>query len=373
MTEKQKYIYPYDRSLMFVVMSLLSFGLVMVFSASSEIAQQDFQDSFFFFRRQIFAALIGVALLLAAKHIPYQRYAKLAYPLLCVALVCLLLLFIPGVGKKVGGATRWLRLAGMSFQPSELAKLAMVIFLAYSLDKKGEMVRSFSKGYVPHLVVCAVFIALILPQPDLGMAVILGAITGAMLFVGGANFLHLALTGLAALPLLIYAVMMERFRVDRWLVFLDPWQDPLNRGFQIIHSFFAFGSGGLFGAGFGNGKQKLFYLPEPHTDFIFSVLGEEIGFIGVCVVLMLYIFLLIKILHIAQDAPDRFGYFLAMGIGLMVGFPLLIHLGVVLGLTPTKGMTLPLMSYGGSSLILNLLAMGILLNIHGQSKKAPKK
>ena len=373
MAEDTKYVYPYDVSLIILVSVILGMGLIMIFSASSELAQLDYKDSFHFLRKQLFAALLGTMLLLTAKHIPYQMYKKLVYPMLGVTMSLLALLYIPGMGYKVGGAVRWLRIGGISFQPSELAKLSMVVYMAYSMDKKGELLFSFSKGYMPHLVMCGVMVGLILPQPDMGMAVILCAITFAMLFIGGARFIHLALTGLAGVPLVIIAIIMERYRLERFLVFLDPWQDPLNRGFQIIHSFFAFGSGGLFGAGIGDGKQKLFYLPEPHTDFIFSVLAEELGLVGVCGALILYFLLLKKIFQIASEARDRFGYYLAMGIGFMIGFPMLVHLGVVLGLLPTKGMALPLMSYGGSSLVLNMTAIGILLNIRAQSQRRPKK
>ena len=373
MSDKQKYAYPYDRWLLITVLALLSLGLVMIFSASSTLALQDYNDSFHFLKRQLFAALLGLVVLLAAKSFPYQHYRPLVYPLLGLAVLLLILLHIPGVGRTVGGATRWLNLGSMSFQPSELAKLALVFYLAYSLEKKGEQVRSLTKGYLPHLIIGVGLAALILPQPDLGMAVIICAITGVMLFIGGANLFHLLLTLLAATPLLAYTIAFKKYRLERVLVFMDPWQDPLNRGFQIIHSFFAFGSGGLTGAGIGDGKQKLFYLPEPHTDFIFAVLGEEMGFVGVCIVLLLYAFLIYKIFVIAGETRDRFGYFLTMGLACLIGFPILVHLGVVLGLTPTKGMALPLMSYGGSSLLLNLAAIGVLLNINGQNRRIPRK
>ncbi len=373
MPEKQKFIYPYDSALVLAVLALVALGLVMVFSASSAVAQQDYKDGLYFLKRQAVAALLGTVVLFGAKYIPYQRYRLFVYPALGLAAALLVLVQVPGVGRTVGGASRWLNLGSMSFQPSELAKLALVLYMAYSLDKKAEYVRSFSRGYAPHLVVCGVLAALILPQPDLGMAVIICAITAAMLFIGGANLLHLAVTGLAVVPGLVYTIIYTPWRMNRVLMFMDPWQDPLGRGFQIIHSFFAFGSGGLFGAGIGEGKQKLFYLPEPHTDFIFSVLGEELGFIGVVVVLALYGYLLYRMFIIARQTADRFGYYFAMGIAFLVGFPTLVHLGVVLGLMPTKGMALPLMSYGGSSLVLNMAAVGVMLNINGQNRKIPKR
>jgi cell division protein FtsW len=366
MAETQKFHQTYDLGLLLLAMILLSMGLVMVFSASSELANLKYKDSFHFVKRQGFAALLGIFLMIGVKRIPYQIYQKLVHLILAGSIFLLILTMVPGFSSSVKGASRWLQLGGFSFQPSEMAKLALVIYLAYSLEKKGEQVREFFNGFLPHLLVGGILIGLVIIQPDMGMAVILAALTGMMLFVGGAQIKHLAVTVLAALPLGVYAIVGEQYRLDRLLTFLNPWEDPLHRGFQIIHSFFAVASGGLLGAGLGAGKQKLFYLPEPHTDFIFAVLAEELGFVGVCVMLILYSLLLYKIFQIAVNARDRFGYYLGVGIAFMVGFPVMVHLGVVLGLLPTKGMTLPFMSYGGSSLLINLLALGILLNIRSQ-------
>ena len=368
-----KFHLPYDMGLLLLVMPILCLGLIMIFSASSELAKLDYKDSYYFFRRQLIASLIGLVLLIMAKKIPYQLYKKLAYPILGGSIVLLGLVYVPGFGRTVGGATRWLNMGLFSFQPSEAAKLALAIYLAYSLDRKAEQMRFFCKGFLPHMVTCGVFVGLILPQPDLGMSVIICGITISMLFAGGARILHLTYTACACFPFLIYAIFLKSYRMERLLAFLDPWQDPLGRGFQIIHSFYAFGSGGILGAGFGAGKQKLFYLPEPHTDFIFSVLGEELGFVGVCMALALYFCLLWKAFQISSEAPDRFGFYLGQGITFCMGFPMLVHFGVVLGLLPTKGMALPFMSYGGSSLILNMMAIGILLNIRAQAHRRPKK
>jgi cell division protein FtsW len=368
MGEVRKFRQTYDLILLLLVMIILGMGLVMVFSASSELAQLRYNDSFHFVKRQCFAAVLGIGFMMAMKRIPYQAYQRIVYPILGVCVFLLILTMVPGFSVHVKGASRWLRLGSFSFQPSEVAKLALVIYMAYSLDKKGEQVRDFLDGFLPHLIVGGILVLLVLSQPDMGMAVILAGMTGMMLFIGGARIKHLALTGMAALPLAIYAVIGKQYRMERLLTFLNPWEDPLQRGFQIIHSFFAVASGGFWGAGLGAGKQKLFYLPEPHTDFIFAVVAEELGFIGVCIILILYCLLLYKILHIAINARDRFGYYLAVGIAFMVGFPVLVHLGVVLGLLPTKGMTLPFMSYGGSSLLLNLTALGILLNIRAQGQ-----
>jgi cell division protein FtsW len=373
MDETRKFRQTYDLMLLLLTMILLGMGLVMVFSASSELAQLKYNDSFHFVKRQCFAAALGIGIMIAVKRLPYQVYQRIVYPILGLSVVLLILTLVPGFSTPVKGASRWLRLGSLSFQPSEAAKLALVIYMAYSLDKKGEQVREFLGGFLPHFFVGGILIGLVLIQPDMGMAVILAALTGMMLFIGGAQIKHLALTGLAALPLAIYAIVGKQYRLDRLLTFLNPWEDPLQRGFQIIHSFFAVASGGLWGAGLGAGKQKLFYLPEPHTDFIFAVVAEELGFLGGCIMLILYCLLLYKIFQIAINARDRFGYYLGVGIAFMVGFPVMVHLGVVLGLLPTKGMTLPFMSYGGSSLLLNLTALGILLNIRCQSQVRPDK
>jgi cell division protein FtsW len=305
--------------------------------------------------------------MIAAMWIPYTLYLRMVYPMLLVSLCLLLLLFLPGVGYRVGGAYRWLRWEGLSFQPSELAKLSLAIYMAYSMSRKGTEMESFSRGLSPHLIVAAAFILLIVLQPDLGTAVIIGFWTLLLLFVGGVRMLHLLYVFGLSIPLLLWLVWQADYRLKRWWAFLNPWDDPQGMGFQIIHSFLAFGSGGIWGAGLGNSKQKLFYLPEPHTDFIFSIAGEELGLLGVALMVLLFGILMVGGIRVALHAPDMYSSYLAFGLTSMLGLQVLVNMGVVLGLLPTKGLALPLISYGGSSLIINLLGIGILLNISART------
>jgi cell division protein FtsW len=298
-----------------------------------------------------------------AKNIPSTLYRKLAYPFLFIGVALLVLVFVPGISLKVGGASRWLRLAGLSFQPSELAKLSLAVYVAYSMAKKGSNLASFSQGLLPHLLVTGLFMVLILLQPDLGTAVIIGCWLMVVLFAGGVGSLQLLSVMLFSLPLIAWLISGADYRLRRWSAFMNPWEDPQGLGFQIIHSFLAFGSGGIYGVGLGNSKQKLFYLPEPHTDFILSIVAEEVGLLGVAAVVVLFGILILRGIKVALDAPDLYSSYLALGISCFLGIQVLVNMGVVMGLLPTKGLTLPLMSYGGSSLVVNLLSIGILLNI----------
>jgi cell division protein FtsW len=241
--------------------------------------------------------------------------------------------------------------------------LALIVFLAYSLDKKGDKLKEFSIGLVPHVVVLGVLAAGILCQPDFGSVVILAALTWLMMFVAGVRCLHLFASLLAFLPVAYFFLIGAEYRVKRILIFLNPWQYPADEGYQIVHSLMAFGSGGLWGAGIGKGYQKLFYLPEPHTDFIFSVIGEEFGLVGVLIIIGLYAWILFKGIQIARKAPDTFGALLACGLTASMGLQICINMGVTLGVLPTKGLSLPFLSYGGTSLLLNMASIGILMNI----------
>lgn len=353
----------YDYMILIPVIFLVGLGLVLVYSSSSHLAAHRLGDSYFYLKRQAMFCVLGLGLMVLAKNIPFSLYQKLVYPLLLVSLCLLILLFIPGFGYKVGGASRWLRCGEFSFQPSELAKLSLVMYMAYSMSKKGSNMESFSKGLLPHLIVAGTFMSLIVLQPDLGTAVILGCWTLIVLFVGGVRLTHLFSVLILFTPVLLMLVWRADYRLKRWLAFINPWDDPRGIGFQIIHSFLAFGSGGIFGAGLGNSKQKLFYLPEPHTDFIFSIAGEELGFLGVACIVVLFAILIMRGIKVAVKAPDLYSSHLALGLTCFIGLQVLINMGVVMGLLPTKGLTLPLISYGGSSLIANLLGIGILLNI----------
>jgi cell division protein FtsW len=353
----------YDYVLLIPTLLLLGFGLVAIYSASSFLAEHKMGDPYYYLKRQGMFCLFGLCLMIFAKNIPSWAYRKLVYPLLFVSIGLLGLLLVPGFGVKVGGACRWLRFAGYSFQPSEFAKLALAIYVAYSLAKKGPNMAFFSRGIVPHLMVAGVVITLILLQPDLGTSIIVGCWLLLLLFVGGVKLFHLMGVVLLFMPVVLWLVWRADYRLKRWWAFLNPWDDPQGLGFQIIHSFLAFGSGGIFGVGLGNSKQKLFYLPEPHTDFILSVVAEELGLVGLAILVTLFGVLIMRGIKIALDAPDMYSSYLALGISSLLGLQVLINMGVVMGLLPTKGLTLPLISYGGSSLVISLLSIGILLNI----------
>ena len=358
----------YDIGLLFPVLFLVGIGIVMVYSASSAVALKEFGRDYLFLKKQALFALMGLIGLVCCRHFEYRWYRPLAYPLLAVALIFLLAIELTDFGFAAGGSARWLRIGKLSFQPSEFARIALVIFMAYSLAKKGELLKNFSIGLVPHMVVLGAFTVCLIRQPDFGSVVILAALTWLMMFVGGVRCLHLFTTLIACLPLVGFFLFNAEYRIKRVLSFLNPWQYPSDEGYQVVHSLMAFGSGGLWGAGIGKGYQKLFYLPEPHTDFIFSIIGEEFGLMGVLIIIVLYAVILLKGIQIACKAPDRFGALIAIGLTTALGLQVCINMGVTLGLLPTKGLTLPFLSYGGTSLLLNMAAIGILMNISATIK-----
>jgi len=359
--------YQYDPVILISVMLLIGIGLVAVYSASSILAEARYGDHYYYLKRQAIFCLFGVMLMILAKNINYLFYRKLVYVLLGSSLLLLILLLVPGLGVKVGGAQRWIKFGLVSLQPSEAAKLCLAIFMAYSMSKNAEHMGTFFNGLFPHLLMAAIVVALILLQPDLGTAVIIGIWVLILLFIGGVHVGQLfVLLGLMT-PAVFYLISHTAYRLNRWWAFLNPWEDPHGFGFQIIHSFLAFGSGGLAGVGLGNGKQKLFYLPEPHTDFVAAIIAEEAGFIGISILLILFSLIVIRGIKIALNAPELFGTYLALGISCMLAVQVMVNMGVVMALLPTKGLTLPFISYGGSSLVISLISMGILMSI---SRKA---
>ncbi|MCP3927014.1 MAG: putative lipid II flippase FtsW [Desulfobacterales bacterium] len=341
----------------------------MVYSASSALALKKFGSGYFFLKKQSVFSLLGLAGLYCGYKLPYRFLKKLTYPALLCAFILLVLVVIPGIGFKAGGATRWIRLGVISFQPSEFARFAMILYLAYSLTKKQNLIKDLSIGFVPHVIVLFVFTLLIAIQPDFGSIVILILITWIMMFVGGVKIAHLTITTLPVIPILIWYMMKAEYRVKRIMTFLDPFKYSSDEGYQIVHSLMAFGTGGIGGTGVGSGYQKLFYLPEPHTDFIFSVIGEEFGLIGVLFIIMLFLVIIWRGISIARSAKENFGTFLAIGIVTSLSVQVLINMGVVLGLLPAKGLALPFLSYGGTSLLINMTSIGILMNI-GEDKKS---
>ncbi len=374
MAENKTNTFGYDYLILVPVVCLLGLGLVFVYSASSHTAAHRLGDSYFYLKRQGLFCLLGLSLMIMTKNIPCTLYSRLVYPLMAFSFTLLALLFVPGIGAKVGGAYRWLKFSGLRFQPSELAKFSLAVYLAYSMAKKGSAMSTFSKGLVPHLAVAGAFMLLILLQPDLGTTAIIGCWVLVLLFVGGANSLQLFSLLMLAAAALYFLILRADYRLDRWKAFLNPWEDPQGIGFQIIHSFLAFGSGGVFGAGLGNSKQKMFYLPESHTDFVLSIAAEELGFVGITIIIILFSILILRGIRISLEARDLYRSYLAFGLTCLIGLQVIVNMGVVMGLLPTKGLTLPLISYGGSSLVLNLIIIGVLLNISsysGEQKRGP--
>ena len=358
-----------DLLLLITVLVLVSLGIVMVYSASFAIAGERFRDAYHFLKKQAMAAGLGMVLMILAAKLDYHRWQALAIPLLVLSAGLLGILIFPGLRHEVGGSARWLKFSFLSFQPAELAKLALVIYLARSLTKKEGRMQSLKVGVLPHFIVLGVLFVLVLKQPDFGTGVVFATLVFILLFVAGARVLYLGAAVMAAVPVLFYIATRAHYRMGRLLAFLDPWKDPSDSGFQIIQSFLAFGAGKQFGVGLGEGHQKLFYLPEVHTDFIFSVIGEELGLLGVTVVIGLFVFLTWRGFRACFRAADLFGSYLALGVTLLIAVQALLNMGVVMGLLPTKGATLPFVSYGGTSLMINLMALGILLNISSQGVK----
>ncbi len=352
----------YDIQLLFPVLILVGVGIIMVYSASSALAVKRFGSGYYFLKKQAIFAMIGLVALVGCRHFPLRLLRAMTYPLLLTAFV-LLAAVVSGAGYSVGGATRWLRFGDFSFQPSEFTRFALLVYLAYSMSRKQDRLHIFTIGFVPHVMVLGLFILLILLQPDFGSAVILGAVTWIMMFVGGVRLTYLLSSLLVLAPIAYFFLVSADYRLQRLISFWDPWAYATEGGYQIVHSLMAFGTGGFWGAGLGNGYQKLFYLPEPHTDFIFSVIGEELGFFGVLVILGLYSLILIRGIRIAMDAQDPFASFLAMGLTAALGLQVCVNMGVALALLPTKGLTLPFLSYGGTSLLLNMASIGVLMNI----------
>jgi cell division protein FtsW len=352
-----------DKWILLAVLALLALGLTMVLSTSYLYSQERYADGTYFFRKQMIAMGVGALLLVICSLLPPVYYRRFAYPLLGITFVILVLVLIPGVGAARGGARRWIVLAGFAFQPSELAKLAMIVYLAHSMAKKEAMVRTFSVGVLPHLIVAGAFGVVLLLEPDFGSVLMLSMLLYFMLFIGGVKVHHLLATALMALPLLIYVMTKAEYRLRRLMSFLDPWSEPSGSGFHVIQSLIAFGSGQFTGRGLGESRQKLFYLPEAHTDFVYSVIGEELGLLGAVLVLALFAVIILRGFRLSAKIEEPFDQYLAFGITVLLGLQALIHMGVVMGLMPTKGLVLPFISYGGSAMVLNLMEAGILLGL----------
>ena len=352
-----------DLFLVLITLGLVTFGTAMIYSSSFIIASTMKNDGYYFLKRQLGFFAVGIALMYLFSRIHYETLRKFAYPALGLAVVLLIALMIPGVGVRKNGATRWINLGLFAFQVAEFAKVAVILFLAHYLSKYEKDIRDMKQGFLIPLGVAGVVMLLIIKQPDFGTMVLIAMLLVSMMCLAGTRVLHLSALIALAIPAGIYMVMSHPYRVKRFLSFLNPWENARDSGFQIIQSWLSFGSGGPFGVGLGDGMQKLFYLPEPHTDFILSVVAEETGFIGVAAVISFFCLFVIKGFLIAFKKQDTFGTLLASGLTMLIGFEAVINIAVVVGLIPTKGLALPFMSYGGSSLVMSMICVGILLNI----------
>jgi len=352
-----------DQILLFVTITLALVGLVMMFSASAVVAGKKFDDSWYYLKRQLVWLTFGLMLLHVISRIDYVWWKRLSFPLLGLITVLLILVLVPSIGGVKNGARRWLLLGPISIQPAEMAKLISVIYLAAYLARKEDRLQHFSSGLLPPLLIIGILSALVLGEPDLGTVVVLALVTGGLLFVGGARMAHLSTLALCAIPIGLALVLTSEYRRPRLMAFLNPSSDPSNAGHQITQSFLAFGSGGLFGVGLGEGKQKLLFLPEPHTDFVLALVGEELGFVGTGIIILFFAAFVIRGFQISTRARIPFGRYLGIGVTTLIGIQALINACVVTGLLPTKGLTLPFVSYGGSSLVVSLTGVGILLSI----------
>lgn len=354
---------PPDAILMFTAMVLACLGLVMVFSASAVTSSQRFGDPYYFFKRQFMWAILSFFIMLVFMRVDYKLLKRLAPAIMVIGIIALLAVFIPGLGISAKGATRQLGLGVISFTPSELAKLCMVIFLSSFLSSRVEKTNDLVKGFLPPVAIAGAVCCLVMAQRDLGTTLVIAFTAGILLFAAGCQVKHLVAFGLLGIAGFVVAIVKTPFRFKRMLAFIDPWKYADQAGFQIIQSLYALGSGGLFGVGLGRSRQKFFWLPEQHTDFIFAILGEELGYIGVLLVLILFFIFAWRGYRVAIKADDTFASLLATGITTMILFQALLNIGVVSGSLPVTGIPLPFISYGGSSLALNMACVGILLNI----------
>lgn len=358
-----------DFFLLVIAFLLTCFGLVAVYSASFAIGLERHGDSSYFFIRQLKWAVLGLVAMFVTMNIPYKIYRQLSPIAFAGSVVLLVLVIIPEIGIERNFARRWLGVGSMLFQPSEILKVVICIYFAHLLAKKLDVIDDFNQSVKPILLLLGTCFLLIMLQPDFSTAVMIALITFALFFASGVRLKHLTLMGLAVLPLIAIAAIIKPYRVKRLLTFLNPWEaDGLKEGYQIIHSLYAFGNGGVTGVGFGAGLQKLFYLPEPHTDFIFSIIGEELGLIGSIAIIALFALFFWRGLRISMRLEDSYGSLLALGLTVMICMQAFINMGITVSLLPVTGMTLPFISYGGSSLLVTLASTGLLLNLSRYTK-----
>jgi len=354
---------PPDAWLFGSVAALIGIGLIMIFSASSATAARDFHDATYYLKRQLIWLVVALAIGGAVFRMEYQRLRQIATPALIITFVLLAAVLIPHIGLATNGARRWLGTGSISIQPSEFAKLTLVLYFASALSQSGGRVRDLQRGMLPLTIIAGALALLVLKEPDMGTASLLIMTAATMLYVAGARLTHLFFFALCAIPPTALIVLGSAYKRARIFAFIDPWKDPENTGFHIVQSLLALGSGGIFGVGLGVSRQKFFWLPEPYTDFIFSILGEELGLIGELVVIALFIIFAYRAIRIALGAHDRFGFLLAIGCTSLILIQAFINIGVVTSSWPVTGVPLPFISFGGSSLVVNVAAVALLMNI----------
>ncbi len=360
---------PIDFTLIITILLLLSIGLIMLLSASSPSALSESGNSYSYFSKQLIFAILGIIAMMIISKIDYRFYQKFYKHAWWIALILLALVLV--AGRTINGAKRWIYFTEtLSIQPSELVKMLMIIFYAGILVKNRDELNKYGKGFLKHVIMLAPIIGLLLLEPHFSASIVIIGICSIMMIIAGCKFWHFLATGMAVgVPAIVALVAFSPYRLQRVITFLDPWKDATGDGWQVIQSLYAIGSGGLFGAGLGESKQKFLYIPEPHNDFIFSILGEELGFIGCAVVLILFAIFIWRGVLIAMKAPDMFGSLLAIGITALVGIQVIINVAVVTSSMPATGMPLPFFSYGGTALFILLCEMGVLLNISRASAK----
>lgn len=359
----------YDKILLIAVILISLFGTIMIYSSSYVWAEYKFNDPYKYLKSQAIFLIIGYIVMIIVSNFSYHKYKKLANIIFGICFIMLILVLIPGIGTVRNGSRSWFGLGGFGIQPSEFTKLGLIIFTSKYLANNTRDLKDIKKGVFPILAVVFLVFGLIMLEPDFGTGVVIVMTIIVLLFVSGVKMNFFIKIGVLGLIGIVILILIAPYRMERIISFINPWSDPLGSGFQIIQSLYAIGPGGLLGLGFGNSIQKHFYLPEPQTDFIFAIISEEFGFMGILIVAILFITIIYRGLKIAMDCEDLFGKFLVFGITFGLAFQTILNLMVVVGLIPVTGVTLPFLSYGGSSLIISLISIGILLNIHKHKEK----
>jgi len=366
--------YTNQRVILIISLVLIFLGIVMVYSSSCVYAQYKInREPYYFLLRQTIWVILSLGVMVFLTQIDYQRLGEASKWMLLICGILLVLVLIPGIGIMVKGARRWLGYGPIRFQPSELAKIVLIIFMAKFLSQKYDSMKDFRRVVLPSVGILALFMILIVKEPDFGNAMIIGLIMGIMWFVAGMRIRLILASLIVSIPIVIYLIISEQYRLDRIFAFLDPWKYKSGKGWQLIQSLISLGSGGIGGRGLGHSVQKYLYLPDSHSDFIFAILGEELGFVGTTVVVLLFLTLIWCGIKVSLRIKDLFGSYLAIGISSLIGIQALINMCVVTGLVPTKGLPLPFISYGGSSLLANCIGIGILINIASYDTSVKRK